>query len=216
MRSDLTDITLVVDRSGSMDSIKSDAEGGINEFIQQQANEPGEALLSLMQFDTEYDLVHNGVSAGKVPPYQLVPRGMTALLDAVGRSINETGARLAAMPEQNRPGLVIFVIVTDGAENSSKEFTHADIRKMIEHQQSEYSWQFTFLAADQDAFAAGSSLGIKADGIANFSKGKMRGTYNAANAKVARMRRASAASEEIDNAFSPMELKAMTDDEDEA
>ena len=86
---------------------------------------------------------------------------------------------------------------------------------MIEHQQSEYSWQFTFLAADQDAFAAGGRLGIKADGIANFSKGKMRGTYAAANAKVARMRKASAASEEIDNAFSPMELKAMTDDKDE-
>ena len=216
MRSDLTDITLVVDRSGSMDSIKSDAEGGINEFIQQQANEPGEALLTLMQFDTEYDLVHNGVNVGKVPPYQLVPRGMTSLLDAVGRSIKETGARLAAMPEQNRPGLVIFVIVTDGAENSSKEFTRADIRKMIEHQQSKYSWQFTFLAADQDAFAAGGSLGIKADGIANFSKGKMRGTYAAANAKVARMRKASAASEEIDNAFSPMELRAMSDDKDEA
>lgn len=216
MKSDLTDITLVVDRSGSMESIKSDAEGGINEFILQQASEPGEAMLTLMQFDTEYDLVHNGVKVSDVPAYTLVPRGMTALLDAVGRAINETGARLAAMPEQERPGLVVFVIVTDGEENSSQEFTRADLRKLIEHQQSEYSWQFTFLAADQDAFAAGGSLGIKADGIANFSKGKMRGTYAAANAKVARMRKASAASEEIDNAFSPMELRAMIDDEDPA
>ena len=97
MRNDLTDITLVVDRSGSMESIKSDAEGGINEFIRQQASEPGEALLTLMQFDTEYDLVHNGVNVTDVSPYTLVPRGMTALLDAVGRAINETGARLAAM-----------------------------------------------------------------------------------------------------------------------
>ena len=131
MRNDLTDITLVVDRSGSMESIKSDAEGGINEFIRQQASEPGEALLTLMQFDTEYDLVHNGVNVTDVSPYTLVPRGMTALLDAVGRAINETGARLAAMSEQERPGLVVFVIVTDGAENSSKEFSRADIRKMI-------------------------------------------------------------------------------------
>ncbi len=158
MKSDLTDITLVVDRSGSMESIKSDAEGGINEFILQQASEPGEAMLTLMQFDTEYDLVHNGVKVSDVPAYTLVPRGMTALLDAVGRAINETGARLAAMPEQDRPGLVVFVIVTDGEENSSQEFTRADLRKLIEHQQSEYSWQFTFLAADQDAFAAGGSL----------------------------------------------------------
>ncbi len=209
MRNDLTDITLVVDRSGSMESIKSDAEGGINEFIHSQVGEPGEALLTLMQFDTEYDLVHNGINVAQVPPYQLVPRGMTALLDAVGRAINETGARLAAMPEQERPALVVFVIVTDGAENSSKEFSRADIRKMIEHQQSEYSWQFTFLAADQDAFAAGGSIGIRADGIANFSKGKMRGTYAAAASKVARMRESAEKRETINNAFTAEELNAM-------
>ena len=85
MRSDLTDITLVVDRSGSMDEVREDAEGGVNTFIRQQAKEPGEALLTLVQFDTEYEFLHSGVPIQDVPKYELVPRGMTALLDAVGR-----------------------------------------------------------------------------------------------------------------------------------
>ena len=132
MKSDLTDITLVVDRSGSMAQVREDAEGGVNSFIQQQANEPGEALLTLVQFDTEYEFLHKGVPISQVPKYDLVPRGMTALLDAVGRAINETGERLAKMDEQDRPGLVVFVVMTDGQENSSKEFSKADIKAMIQ------------------------------------------------------------------------------------
>jgi hypothetical protein len=98
MRTDLTDITMVIDRSGSMESIRTDAEGGINTFIDSQKTEPGEALLTLVQFDTEYEFVHKGAAIGSVPKFTLVPRGSTALLDAVGRAINETGARLAAIP----------------------------------------------------------------------------------------------------------------------
>jgi len=209
MRSDLTDITLVVDRSGSMESIKSDAEDGVNQFIRDQAMEPGEALLTLMQFDSEYELIHCGVNVANVPPYQLIPRGMTALLDAVGRAINETGARLAAMDESSRPGLVVFVIVTDGNENASKEFSRENVRVMIERQQAQFNWQFTFLAANQDAFTEGGSLGINADGIANFAVDNMRGTYAAANAKVARMRKSASNNEALDNAFSPNEVQAM-------
>ena len=151
MRTDLTDITMVIDRSGSMQSIRTDAEGGINSFIEQQKQEPGETLLTLVQFDTEYEFVHSGVPVKQIPAFTLVPRGSTALLDAVGRAINETGARLAATAESQRPALVVFVIVTDGAENSSREFTRDQIRTLVEHQQSAYKWQFTFLAANQDA-----------------------------------------------------------------
>jgi uncharacterized protein YegL len=104
MRTDLTDITMVIDRSGSMESIRTDAEGGINTFIDSQKSEPGEALLTLVQFDTEYEFIHKGAAIGSVPKFKLVPRGSTALLDAVGRAINETGARLAAMEESQRPG----------------------------------------------------------------------------------------------------------------
>ncbi len=210
MRTDLTDITLVVDRSGSMSSVRDDAEGGVNAFIAKQAQEPGEALLTLVQFDTEYEFLHKGVSIGQVPRYELHPRGMTALLDAVGRAINETGERLAAMDEKDRPGLVIFVVMTDGHENSSKEFTKAQIKEMIERQQRAYNWHFTFLGANQDAFAEAGDLGIHAAGAANFVADKVAGAYEATMSKVARMRRQLHEGRKVDNAFTDEERKRMT------
>jgi uncharacterized protein YegL len=209
MRTDLTDITMVIDRSGSMQSIQSDAEGGINSFIEQQKQEPGEANVTLVQFDSDYEFVHSGVPVKLVPAFKLVPRGSTALLDAVGRAINETGARLAAMDEAQRPGLVVFVIVTDGEENSSREFTREQIRKMVEHQQSAYKWQFTFLAANQDAFAAGGSMGIAQDGIAAYSMGKVQGTWDAAAKKMSRMRKAAGEGAAVDNKFTDEERGEM-------
>ena len=210
MRTDLTDITLVVDRSGSMDAIQGDAEGGVNTFITEQAKEPGEALLTLVQFDTEYEFLHKGVPIGEVPRYELHPRGATALLDAVGRAINETGERLAAMKEQDRPGLVIFVVMTDGLENSSKEFTKAQIKEMIERQQHDYNWHFTFLGANQDAFAEAGSLGIQAAGAANYAMDKVAAAYGATMSKVARMRQQLRDGETVDNAFTEEERRRMT------
>lgn len=209
MRTDLTDITMVVDRSGSMSSIKTDAEGGINTFVESQKTATGEALLTLVQFDNEYEFVHSGVPIHSVPEYKLVPRGSTALLDAVGRAINETGSRLAAMEESQRPGLVLFVIVTDGAENSSKEFTLEQIRTMIEHQQSVYSWQFTFLAANQDAFAAGRSIGIREECTGGFVGDKIGGVYAALAQKTSRMRSDHAAGREVNNEFTDEERNQM-------
>lgn len=209
MRDDLTDITMVVDRSGSMGTIRTDAEGGINSFIEQQKQEPGEALLTLVQFNTKYEFVHSGAPIKQVPAFKLQPSGTTALLDAVGRAVNETGARLAAMDESQRPGLVVVVIVTDGHENASREFDRAQIRQMIEHQQSVYNWQFTFLAANQDAFAEGQSLGISADGIALYAAGKVLGTYDVAAKKLSRMRKAKSAGETIDNKFTDEERQSI-------
>jgi len=209
MRTDLTDITMVIDRSGSMSSIRIDAEGGINTFIDSQKSEPGEALLTLVQFDTEYEFVHKGLPIGSVPPFKLVPRGSTALMDAVGRAINETGVRLSAMEESQRPGLVVFVIVTDGAENSSKEFTRDKIRQMIEHQQSVYNWQFTFLAANQDAFAEAASMGIAQAGTANFAGENVVMAYAATAKKMSRMRKAMSDGDTVDNNFTEEERKEM-------
>ncbi len=209
MRNDLTDITLVVDRSGSMSQVQEDAEGGVNSFIAQQAKEPGEALLTLVQFDTDYEFVHRGVPIGDVPQYELVPRGMTALLDAVGRAINETGERLAKMKEEDRPGLVIFVVMTDGLENSSREFNKAQIKKMIERQQKEYGWQFTFLGANQDALAEASALGMDHGGAANFAVHKVAAAYAGTSAKVARMRRQSREGETVRNDYTDEEREQM-------
>jgi hypothetical protein len=209
MRNDLTDVTLVVDRSGSMEAIREDAEGGVNTFIAEQAKQPGECLISLVQFDTEYEFIHQGVSAGQCPRYKLVPRGSTALLDAVGRAINETGARLAAMPEAERPGLVVFVITTDGEENSSKEFTREQVNKMIAHQQQTYNWQFTFLAANAEAFAEAGGMGIEAAHAAKFGAGKVLYANLAVASKVARMRGQKAKGHDVVNEFTPEERQSM-------
>ncbi|KAA5539168.1 VWA domain-containing protein [Roseiconus nitratireducens] len=209
MQTDFTDITLVIDRSGSMASMKKDAEGGINSFIASQAAEPGRAVLTLVQFDTDYEFVHSGVPIGDVPPYELHPRGCTALLDAVGRAINETGERLAKMQEADRPGLVIFVVMTDGLENSSHEFSKQQIKKMIEHQQDIYSWHFTFLGANQDAFAEAGGVGIHASGTANFDGQRVLHAMVATGAKVKRMRGQALEGLNVDNAFTDEERRQM-------
>lgn len=209
MNTNLTDITLVVDRSGSMQEIQSDADGGINAFIQDQAKQPGEALLTLVQFDTEYEFIHRGMPIATVPPYQLHPRGGTALLDAVGRAVNETGERLAKMPEADRPGLVVVVVMTDGHENSSREFTKAQIKQMIEHQQQTYNWQFIFLGANQDAFAESGALGIAAAGAANYKPNMIASAFVATGGNVRRMRQARRAGQQVINEFTEKERREM-------
>jgi predicted TIM-barrel fold metal-dependent hydrolase len=210
MRSDLTDITLVVDRSGSMQAIREDAQGGVNAFIREQAGEPGEALLTLVQFDTEYEILHSGVPIRKVPEYRLEPRGCTALLDAVGRAISETGIRLEAMEEAQRPGLVIFVITTDGLENSSREFTKGQIKEMIQHQQEKYDWHFTFLAANQDAFAEAGRLGIHRDRAARFVAEKISSAYKVTGSKTSRMREQRRTGKPVEDRFTDEERDSMT------
>lgn len=210
MRPDLTDITLVVDRSGSMSDVQQEAECGINAFIQAQAKEAGNALLTLVQFDTEYEFLHRGVPINKVPKYRLVPRGMTALLDAVGRAVNETGSRLANLAESDRPGLVIFVVMTDGLENSSSEFTKSQVKRMIELQQQKYSWHFTFLGANQDAFSEAASMGIAPSGAANFATQKIGAACAATMSKVARMRGQRYRGDTVDNAFTDEERGRMS------
>ena len=170
MRADLTEIAFVLDRSGSMNPIADDAIGGFNTFLKDQQALPGQARLTLVLFDHEYLVVHNSVDIQAVGPLDsntYVPRGMTALLDAVGRTIDDTGARLAATPEEQRPAKVIVAILTDGQENASRDYTFAKVSGMIKHQQEKYSWEFIFLAANQDAIAAAGALSIHAkDAIA--------------------------------------------------
>lgn len=215
MRNDLSDVTVVLDRSGSMQSCRDDAEGGLNTFIEEQKKQQGETLFTLVQFDTEYEFVHKGKPIRDVGHCQLVPRGMTALLDAVGRAIVETGERLAAMPEPDRPGLVVFVIVTDGQENSSKEYAKPQIKEMIERQQNNYKWQFTFLGANQDAFAEAHCMGIQGDAAANYKPSKAKAAFLAASANVGRMRSAVADGKSVFSAFTPEEREAMEDEKAE-
>ena len=210
MKLDFSDVTVVLDRSGSMQSCRTDAEGGVNAFIEEQKKHPGECAFSLVEFDTEYNFVHKAKPVAEVPPYTLVPRGGTALLDAVGRAINETGERLAAMKEEDRPSLVVFVIVTDGEENESKEFSRSQIKAMIERQQKDYNWQFTFLGANQDAFAEAGAIGIAPASVGLYHRDKTSIAFAAASSNVSRMRTASASGQEVDNSYTSEEVKSLS------
>jgi len=152
----------IIDRSGSMSSIAADATGGIRAFIDKQLEgvDGDKRTVSFYQFDDTHELVYDFAKLEKARDYTLVPRRWTALLDAVGKGISETGEKLAALDEDKRPGYVMVIIVTDGQENASQEYTKAQVKKMIEHQQAKYNWKFTYLGANQDAFAEASSIGI--------------------------------------------------------
>lgn len=211
MRSDLTDVTVIMDRSGSMISCREEAENGLNHFVEEQKKQPGECLFSLVQFDNEYEFVHRGEKIANVPKFTLVPRGMTALLDAVGRAISETGIRLSVMNESDRPGLVVFVIVTDGGENGSHEFTRQQVRQMIERQKEVYKWKFTFLGANQDAFAAAGSLGIDLSAVANYATRSSKQAFSGASGNVSRMRGSAISGQSIQCSYMPEELIAMSE-----
>ena len=153
-------IAVLLDRSGSMETIKSDTEGGFNAFIGGQRNEPLDVRVTLAQFDTDYDVVYANRPVRDVPPLELQPRGMTALYDAVGKLITDVGAELAAQPDHERLGRVVVVVLTDGHENSSREWTHDAVSAAIHRQEHDYSWDFVFLGANIDAVAIGQHLGF--------------------------------------------------------
>lgn len=160
-----TDITIVLDRSGSMDSVKSDTIGGFNSFLTSQQKSETEAALSLVQFDDQYETLYidkDIQKADKLTEDTFQPRGMTALFDAIGRTINSVGQRLAALTENERPDKVLMVILTDGLENASTEYSAAKISEMIKHQRDNYKWEFMFIGANQDAVLSAQQIGIAA------------------------------------------------------
>ncbi len=169
MNPNVTDITVVLDRSGSMASVASDTKNGFDQFIKDQKAVEGKANLTLMQFDTEYEFVYKDKNIQEIEPLDFRPRGFTALLDAIGKSIAETGERLEKIPADDRPGKVVFVILTDGQENSSKEYKREQINKMITEQREKYAWEFVFLGANQDAIKEGESLGISVASSVNYA-----------------------------------------------
>ena len=172
MRENLTEMVFVLDRSGSMSGLADDTIGGFNELIEKQKKIEGDAYVTTVLFDHEYEVLHDHVALEEVAPLtdkEYFARGSTALLDAVGRTIDAVGARLAATAEDERPEHVVFVITTDGRENSSREYTAKRVRGMIEHQQQKYSWQFVFLGANMDAVSEARKLGISAKYAADFT-----------------------------------------------
>jgi uncharacterized protein YegL len=163
MKKGYTHVAFLLDRSGSMYKIKSDTIGGFNNFIKDQKKEEGECTFSMVQFDDEYEVLHDFEKikdVSKLTGKSFVPRGWTALLDALGRSIVETGEKLSNMKEEDRPEKVLFIILTDGEENASKEYSSAQIMEKIKHQEKKYNWKFIYLGANQDAIKESAKYGI--------------------------------------------------------
>lgn len=185
----LTHIYVLLDRSGSMESIKTDIEGGFAAFLEEQRATPGECRVTLAQFDTEYQVVYADQPVADIGPLVLQPRGTTALLDSMARLIVDSGSRLAELPEDQRPGTVIVAIMTDGLENASREWTHAAVKKLVEHQTTAYGWQFLYMGADQDAIEVGSQMGIPAAQSVTYGRGKSREAMQNMSSKLASSRR---------------------------
>lgn len=174
-----TEIVVILDRSGSMSSIQKDMEGGFDTFIAGQRALPGECAVSLYQFDDEYEAVYEGKPIASVPNLALLPRGGTALLDAMGKTIVSVGERLKALAERSRPAAVIVMVITDGYENASKEYTRARVSEMVKHQETAYRWQFMYLGADVNAIAEAASMGIATAAVYSASAGGVQGMTNA-------------------------------------
>ncbi|MBU8918063.1 vWA domain-containing protein [Neobacillus sp. 114] len=170
MNTNLTEIIFLLDRSGSMAGLESDTIGGFNGFIEKQRKLKGDTLVTAVLFDDQYEILWNGIEAkkAKLTDQDYYVRGMTALLDAVGKTILDVGYRLSKKDENKRPGKVIFVITTDGMENASSEFTYEKVKELLRHQQEKYNWEFIFLGANIDAAKEADSLGIDVENAFNF------------------------------------------------
>ncbi len=170
-----TEIICILDRSGSMGAIDDDVRGGFERFIKEQKEQPGEARITLVQFDDRYENNYQGRNlAEHAEKLNYMPRGSTALYDAVGRTLNEQGKRIA---EEKWAELVIVNIITDGHENASREYTQARVAEMVKHAEAN-GWKFLFLAANMDAKAAARSIGSSAQFSGNFAHNSV-GTQSA-------------------------------------
>ena len=163
MRTDLTELLMILDMSGSMYSLRDDTIGGYNSLIEEQKKEEGSAIVTTVLFNDGYSVVHDRIDINDVKPMtsaDYVPQGTTAMLDAVGKAITSIGQKLAEMPEEQRPSKVMVTIITDGYENASREYSWDVIKAMIKEQREKYSWIFTFIGADIDTMAVSNNLGI--------------------------------------------------------
>ena len=165
MKKNLTDMIFILDRSGSMCGLESDTIGGFNSMIAKQKAEEGEANVTTVLFDDRVELIHDRFDLKQVKDLtekEYYVRGSTALLDAIGSSIQKEVNVQRHLPEEERAEKVIFVIITDGYENSSKEYRHRDIKKMIEFEKRKYGWEFMFMGANIDAVTEAGKMGISA------------------------------------------------------
>ncbi len=166
MKKGLTELVFILDRSGSMSGLESDTIGGFNGLLEKQKRELGECVVTTVLFDDKYELLHDRISlpsVGSITQKEYFVRGSTALLDAIGRTVDKINNAQANTSEDGRAEKVLFVIVTDGLENASREYRIDRIKAMIERQTKEHGWEFLFLGANMDAISVAAGFGIAAD-----------------------------------------------------
>jgi hypothetical protein len=181
MKKDYLHITFLIDRSGSMAGKVKDTIGGYNSFIKDQKKIDLPCTVSLVQFDDKYEVNYIGKDLKCVEDLNentYKPRGGTALLDALYRSIEETGSWLSAKSEDERPEKVIFVVITDGEENSSKLYNKLNVKTAIQHQEDKYKWEFMFLGADINSVHEATTWGIKSANAAVYNLNDIGSTYS--------------------------------------
>lgn len=171
MKTNITELVFILDKSGSMSGLESDTIGGYNALLKKQQEEPGEALVTTVLFDDNYELLHDRTNIQGIRPISekdYFVGGCTALLDAIGKTIHKIGNAQKHTAKEHRAAKVMFVITTDGQENASREYTFEKVRAMIERQKEKYGWEFVFLGANIDAISTAARFGISADRAANY------------------------------------------------
>lgn len=172
MKKSLNEIVGIVDRSGSMQSLVNDAIGGLNRFFEDQKKLPGKAMVTVALFDNQYELIYDNVPIAKVKKWtdkNYVPRGMTALLDAIGKTISTVKERQNALAKKDFPEKTIVFVLTDGLENASREYDKNAIQKLIDEQRGK-DWEFIFLAADEATIKDAVSMGLRRADTQIFAK----------------------------------------------
>ena len=171
MENKTTELVFILDKSGSMSGLESDTIGGYNAMLKKQQEEAGEAIVTTVLFDDNYEILHDRTNIKGIKPItdkEYYVGGLTALLDAIGKTINKIVNATRHTAKEHQAEKVIFVITTDGMENASREFGHEKIKTMIEKQKNEYNWEFIFLGANIDALSTARDLGISEDRAANY------------------------------------------------
>lgn len=196
MKDNLVHVCFIIDRSGSMVGSESDIIGGFKKTIEEQKKlSTGGCIVSLYQFDSKVVKYYIGKDVNDIPEFAYVLGGCTALYDAVGTAVDEIGRWLNNMPESERPGTNLIVIMTDGYENSSHEYSGSKIKKMIKHQEDKYSWRFLYLGADLNTTKDADTIGTKYRGFS--SKKNLGNSYDAINQTLCVTRSAKSVAEAV-------------------
>jgi uncharacterized protein YegL len=172
MKTNITELVFILDKSGSMSGLESDTIGGYNAMLKRQQEEQGEAIVTTVLFDDDYELIHDRINIKgirSITEKDYFVGGCTALLDAIGKTIHKIGNAQKYTSKEHRSDKVMFVITTDGMENASREYTYEKIKNMVERQKERFGWEFIFLGANIDAISTAAKFGIGADRAANYN-----------------------------------------------